>query len=197
MGKIKTSLIALLLTNILTIILAIYEKWDFMTILWIYWSQSIIIGFFNVIKILTLKNYSTDGFKINGNSVGPTENIKIFVAGFFSFHFGFFHFVYFIFLLTGTLGMAISQGKLISISAILISAVFYFVNHLFSFLTNLKQDSKKQENIGSVMFFPYLRIIPMHLTIIFGFLLGNGLLLFMILKTIADVIMHNIEHRDG
>lgn len=53
------------------------------------------------------------------------------------------------------------------------------------------------------MFFPYARIIPMHLTIIFGgmFLyLGIGsvfvLVLFLGLKAVADLIMHIIEHRE-
>ena len=47
------------------------------------------------------------------------------------------------------------------------------------------------------MFTPYLRIIPMHLTIILGATLGGGagLIVFGILKTIADAIMHVIEHK--
>jgi len=53
-------------------------------------------------------------------------------------------------------------------------------------------------NIGTMMFFPYLRIIPMHLTIIFGSDYAKGssgaLILFLVLKTIADLIMHMIEH---
>ena len=48
------------------------------------------------------------------------------------------------------------------------------------------------------MFFPYLRILPMHLTIIVGGAIGSAgtgaLLFFLVLKTIADVIMHRIEH---
>lgn len=56
------------------------------------------------------------------------------------------------------------------------------------------------------MFTPYLRIVPMHLTIIFGGLFvhtGAGLLLFGTLKTAADVAIHVVEHmqikkvRDG
>ena len=48
------------------------------------------------------------------------------------------------------------------------------------------------------MFTPYLRIVPMHLTIIFGGLMAHtnaGLLLFGVLKTVADVAMHAVEHR--
>lgn len=53
------------------------------------------------------------------------------------------------------------------------------------------------------MFFPNARIIPMHLTILFGGILSGGTLkgkmtlaLFMVLKTFADVIMHIVEKKD-
>ena len=63
---------------------------------------------------------------------------------------------------------------------------------------NLEKDSERVPNIGTVMFFPYLRIIPMHLTIIFGGMFAKEstivLLIFLGLKTFADVLMHVIEH---
>lgn len=49
--------------------------------------------------------------------------------------------------------------------------------------------------LGTLMFYPYLRIIPMHLTIIFGSMMGEGkVVLFMILKTVSDAAMHMVEH---
>jgi hypothetical protein len=44
------------------------------------------------------------------------------------------------------------------------------------------------------MFYPYARIIPMHLTISFGSLSGDALPLFLVLKTFADATMHIVEH---
>lgn len=47
------------------------------------------------------------------------------------------------------------------------------------------------------MTLPYYRIIPMHATIILGGAFFGGtiaLLLFVVLKTIADVTMHTVEH---
>ena len=37
----------LIISNIVTIIFALSERWDLKTVLWIYWFQSIIIGYFN------------------------------------------------------------------------------------------------------------------------------------------------------
>ncbi len=51
---------------------------------------------------------------------------------------------------------------------------------------------------GILHFFPYLRIIPMQLTILPGGALGGhgpaSLLFFLLLKTAADVAMHMLEH---
>jgi hypothetical protein len=52
-------------------------------------------------------------------------------------------------------------------------------------------------NIGMLVSTPYLRIMPMHLTVVLGGLIYGGpgtLLLFGVLKTFADVIMHVEEH---
>ena len=51
------------------------------------------------------------------------------------------------------------------------------------------------------MFFQYARVIPMHLTIILGSRFAKGslteLLIFLVLKTVADLIMHMVEHADA
>jgi hypothetical protein len=67
-----SSLWFLLLSNIITIFFAINENWSLSTIIWIYWFQSITIGFFNFIRILRLKKFSTEGFNINGQPAQPT-----------------------------------------------------------------------------------------------------------------------------
>jgi hypothetical protein len=162
--------------------------------MWVYWFQSITIGFFNFIRILQLKEFSTEGFKINGQPVQPTQSTKIFTAFFFLFHYGFFHFVYLIFLLTGTFAKVYGNGpNFIGLKHIFLTALLFFINHLFSYFYNRPRDTKKQK-IGSLMFYPYARIIPMHLTIIFSFSFGGALPLFLMLKTFADGIMHVVEH---
>jgi hypothetical protein len=84
-------------------------------------------------------------------------------------------------------------------SAVWLVATFvgFMVSHGQSHREHVDSDLRHTRNIGALMFIPYLRIIPMHLTIIFGALLGNGggVLLFGALKTAADVAMHKVEHR--
>lgn len=188
------SLWFLMLSNFVTIFVATKENWNLSTIMWVYWFQSITVGFFNFIRILQLKEFSTEGFKLNGHVTQPTQGTKIFTAFFFLFHYEFFHFVYFIFLLTGTLTQTYgNRPDPIELKYIFLTALLFFINHLFSYLYNRPRDTKKQ-NIGSLMFYPYARIIPMHLTIIFSSAFGSALLSFLVLKTFADGIMHVIEH---
>ena len=77
----------------------------------------------------------------------------------------------------------------------------FLVNHAFSYAQNKERDAKRVPNIGTIMFFPYARIIPMHLTIIFGSHFAKAstgdLVLFLGLKTVADVIMHMVEHAEA
>ena len=84
--------------------------------------------------------------------------------------------------------------------------IIFFLNHLFSFWYNKGGFKGKKPNIEKVMLSSYIRIIPMHLTIIFsgiftisgsinGFeLFSISLLFFLTLKTISDLIMHLAEH---
>ena len=189
------SLWTLLFSNLIAIYFATKEGWNLSSLMWVYWFQSIIIGFFNFIRILRLKEFSTDGFMINNQPAKPTHSTKVFTAFFFLFHYGFFHFAYLIFLtigsLTKTLGGSINTTEF---KSLLVVVFLFFLNHLFSYIYSQPKDTKKQ-NIGALMFYPYARIIPMHLTIILGLNYGhNVLFLFLGLKTLADIIMHIIEH---
>lgn len=179
----------LLISNIITIYLALTRGWGVFSLMLIYWFQSVIIGVFNFIRILQLKDFSTEGFTINDVPAKPTFGTKIFTAIFFAFHYGFFHLGYLIAIWSFNEN-GFSQGELVSILSV---AVMFFVSHLVSYLFYRPKDGKKQ-NIGHLMSYIYARIVPMHLTIMFGFIF-NGLILFLILKTVADLVMHIIEHR--
>lgn len=191
-----SSAVFLIISNLITIVLAVYEKWDLSEIMWIYWGQSVIIGYFNRRRILDLKKFSTSGFQINDQPTLPTKETQKSTANFFALHYGLFHFVYLVFLFKDSKSLSTD-----SFIFIILCVVIFFFNHRFSYFHNKKWDMKRVPNIGTMMFFPYLRIIPMHLTIIFGgsFIKGASgtLILFLGLKTIADLIMHMIEHAEA
>ena len=181
MTLLDLSAVTLLLSNLLVIVLAISQNWDISTILWVYWVQSIIIGLFQFLRILSLKNFSTENLTINNVPASPTIQTKFFTAFFFAFHYGFFHFIYAIFLAS-----VVAKTPENFLSFLIGSSVF-FLNHLYSFIHNRITDEKLKPNIGTLMFAPYIRIVPMHLVIIIGALLGNQakLIFFLSLKTLV------------
>lgn len=188
------SLTVLLLANALAITMAVLGKWSLAQMMWVYWGQSVIIGFFNWRRMLNLKDFSTKGLTSNNQPVPETEKGKKSTATFFLIHYGFFHFGYLVFLFAER--KIFSTYDIVGVAACII--VFLF-NHRYSYYYNLQQDARGKPNLGTMMFFPYARIIPMHMTIIFGSKFVGGstgtLLLFLGLKTAADVVMHIIEHR--
>jgi hypothetical protein len=183
------SALALLGVNLGVILFAVKDQWQLATILAIYLAQSVIIGIFQAVKMLDLKEFSTDGLKLNNHSVEPTRVTQWKMTLFFLLHYGIFHFVY--------AGFILSAGAP-NWFDVLVAGGAFFANHLFSYFMNRNRPRKKLPNIGTMMFFPYIRIIPMHVFIMFGaFVAGpeGGLVFFLILKTLADETMHFIEHR--
>ncbi len=186
------SLWMLVLANVLTLVVALWQAWDPLSLMLLYWAQSVIIGISNVFRILALDRFSTTGFTINDQAVDPTPATKVQTAVFFSLHYGLFHAVYAVFLLAANDAAASLDGWFG------LCVVAFVVNHAWSHRYNLALDRRGTPNIGTLMFTPYLRIVPMHLTLIFaGFALDSvfGLLLFGVLKTAADCGMHLVEHQ--
>jgi hypothetical protein len=187
----------LILSNLIIIIWALIEGWSVGFVMLAYLSQNFAIGAFWFLKILTLKEFSTKDFTINEKPVGPTIETKLQVAFIFLVHYGMFNVMY-------SLGLKTIFPD-IKLAAIFPIAIIFFVYQFFSFFYNKKWDIKKKPNIGSLWFFPYIRILPMHLSFIVGgycvSLIGGTfssrvvLAIFMLLKTSADVYMHAVERK--
>jgi hypothetical protein len=200
----KPPVLSLVISNLLIAVYAIVDNLSVMDVLWVYWIQSVIIGVFNFFKMITLKEFSTEGFKQNNKEVLPTTATKISSSLFFLIHYGFFHFVYAIFLGSfSDFNFSSAQG--IDSTYVLISAAMFFISYFVEFIKSKSEENSVLPNIGTIMFAPYVRIIPMHLTIILGGFVGiigsafsiNAdfvvLSLFILIKTGVDVITHSIE----
>jgi hypothetical protein len=192
------SLQALLLSNLITIIWSQIAGWSAVMVMWSYWCHSVSIGILWLLKILCLKDFSTKGVEIPvGTELAPTTFAKIECALVFLVHYGFFHFAY-------AKGLQILYPA-INPEAVIPIAIIFFLYQCFSFFYSRKWETKQKPNIGTVMLFPYIRIIPMHLSFIIGgyivYLIGGTfssrviLVIFMLLKTFADAFMHAAERR--
>ena len=187
------SLWGVIIGNVVSIYLAYAQGWPLSQIMWVYWVQSVIIGIVNVKRMLSLKEFTTEGMRMNNKPVPETAAAKKQVATFFTIHYGVFHAAYFVFLWQEQPLSALSMTEAM---LMMLAASAFVGSHSFSYMHNFNADFRQQKpNLGTLMFYPYLRIIPMHLAIIFGSQVeGIGLFVFMGLKTFADAGTHMIEH---
>lgn len=192
-------ILGVIATNVLAIAIALWQQWPLVTLLWPYWLQSVIIGWYSRKRILALRDFSlanTSGF-----DRGSPQLTKRSTASFFVMHYGTFHLVYALFLWSATRGkvhgIAPYHVDVLDLVFMAALAVSFIITHGAAYRRIIAADARSKPNIGFVMFLPYLRILPMHVTIILGVAAGHGggVLLFGALKTAADALMHWIEYR--
>lgn len=160
---------------------------SFPTIVWIYWFQSVIIGLFNFLDLLTIKNYTSGDFKMNNKPV--TSENKGCTAWFFLVHYGGFHLAYFVFLVS-QLGV---RG--IDFLVLLLGVAAFFLESILNFIRQKQLERTITFNLGTMFMLPYLRIIPMHLMILGPAFLGwKPSLIFLVLKTVADILSFLLYH---
>ncbi len=199
---------SLIIINLLTIVLAITEKWEIRYVFWIYFFQNLILGFFTFLKLIILKNYRKKDFNINGKIVEPTLKIKLILASFFIGTYLLFHLVYYLIIYFFIKDLSFS---LTILGLIWIPTLLFLINHLFSFLYNYENDSKREKSFNETIFNTFKRAIGMHVIILFSAFISNlatewgfrkyfivysliYIIFFMIIKTIVDVKMHQKEH---
>ena len=181
--------------NLLAIVIALLFGMTLRDLMLVYWLQSVIIGLSYFVRMLALRDFSTAGFRSGGREVPETTGGKVSTALFFAFHYGFFHFVYFMFLVAGP-AHAGDAPAAHPLAGLLLCGLAFAGHQAYSTAKKIALEREARPNLGTMMFTPYVRILPMHLTIIFGGILGPSTaswLLFVGLKTIADVVMHVIE----
>ncbi len=186
------SILPLVAANVLALLIAWLTRMSLSELMLVYLIQSLIIGITSALRIINLERFSTENLRMNNQPIAEEPASKWKVALFFLFHFGGFHVIYFMFI---TFDQENAPGG--SRLGYLLCALVFAVNHGYSLVQNIRRDGRGKPNLGTMMFLPYARILPMHLTIIFGglFFEGTGaFLLFSALKVVADVVMHTVEH---
>lgn len=177
---------ALIFLNVFFIYQYKEDSIQYTTIIWLYWCQSVLLGIFNFFDMLTLKNASVENMTINGKPATVSQ-AKGCLPVFFLFHYGIFHLVYFIFL---AVDLNLSKTDF---SVLKWALVVLIINQVIYFAQNKTIYANVSRNIGTLFFTPYLRIVPMHLTILLPKFIGwTPVITFLVLKTIFDVLGHII-----
>jgi hypothetical protein len=201
------SAIVLILANLLPVFGVLFLGWEVFPILILYWMENVVVGFFNVLKMLFCKPEGTIGWQ--KNTLLWTS--KVGSIAFFCFHYGIFTLVHgmFVFALFGgfwenTESDSFFGGFFSSpiMLQLLLGAVILFVSHGISFMTNyIGKAEYTKVTVNELMGQPYGRVVILHLTIIFGggliSFLGApvfALILLVVLKIGIDVLAHLKQH---
>jgi hypothetical protein len=205
----STPLLSLVAANVVTIALALFEQWDLGAVLFIYWFQSVTIGVFTALSILSIDSGELSGLitaqaagENLGNLAGCIGYGRFLMAGFFALHYGLFHWGYLSFLTD----FGLLEGRIYD-PAVLLACGLFVANHGYSFLRHRHVGRLTGDSLKALVLSPYYRIVPMHLTIMVGgfatIVFGIAgidatvlvLLFFLVAKTYADVRMHLDKHR--
>jgi len=212
--KSDRALRGILLANAVTMAIALWQDWSVLQLMWPFWAQSMIIGWFARQRILKLESFCTKGMEINDRPVEPTPSTLRTTANFFALHYGGFHLIYLFFLLALTFttdgagnikvtNESTGEQSLVYIGHIgaldFVIIVFLVIGlfraHRASHFEHVESDLAQTRKLGTLMMMPYLRILPMHLTLILAVAMGGGALwLFMLVKIATDVAGHKLEH---
>jgi hypothetical protein len=186
----NTSIRNLLLSNAATLGAALLLHWDLGWLLWPYWIQSVIIGWYARRRMLGLARFSTEGFTSNGRRVTEDDAGKRATATFFVLHFGCFHLAYLAFLCKEH-----PVADLRAALVLLACGVSFVLSQRATYAIQHAADLRGRPNLGTLMFMPYLRVVPMHLTILAGVNADGSVALwvFCALKTVSDLLLDRID----
>ena len=161
------------------------HKEIFTTLIWLYWTQSIMLGAFNILDMLTVRTVSPSK---PGMPDFYTSRLRS--SLFFLGHYGFMHLGYFIFL------KQIKYADPIQWDLFKYFLYAFLFGQVINFIQHKIQQFKEPTDLGYLFILPYARIVPMHLTILIpAFLPITNWGVFIILKSIADVTMYIITSK--
>lgn len=175
----KTPPVALILYNALPIIGVVFLRWNVGLILLLYWVENIVIGIFNVFKMILAQGKVETPAGTGSDASNPAGNVKIaspavmkmFLVPFFFVHYGGFcagHGV-FLFLFFGN-SMGLGDGSVSEAFSILkapLAIGVIVLRHAITFFTNyIGAGEYKWKSPTSLMAEPYGRIFVLHVVVI-------------------------------
>lgn len=186
-----SSIWSLVLVNAVALGVALAAGWSLADLMPVYWIQNVIVGTSYFARILGLEKFSAANFYLADRSVERLPATKRQTAFFFLAHFGAFHLGYLVFIASEYPGVLHAGLGLAT------CGIAFGINDYLSHRYYRELDRQGTPNVVRLMFTPYMRLIPMHLAVVFGAVALDSAegLLFVVLKTVADVVMHYVEQR--
>ena len=195
--KLRASTLALLTANLMPLLGVLALDWDVAPIMIFYWSENLVVGFFNVLKMrLAQGSVAGSNTTLNGRKVGETDRRAMIV--FFIVHYGMFTLVHGVFVM-----VMFGARPGIAFSELGLALLFLAVSHGVSYRRNFIGRGEYRNVAFTRLFWqPYKRVIIMHVTILAGgaWAAAKGspvyaLVVLVTLKTLIDLALHLWERR--
>jgi hypothetical protein len=189
--RFRTPTSVLIIANIVAIIFAVVQKWDVAAVLCLYLAESFIIMGFNCVRVLSLRQFTAAK---KWGTIILIISLNAFI------------FPIVIICLVGAAILAKPYYDSASFAGFNLCIMIFIANHAFSCRYNIRRDRLTTPNIRKIVAIPFLRIIVIFLTVWLGIylfaLIGKQagifiLVLFLIIKTIVDVKIHNWGNNIG
>ena len=213
------SALVLIAANLVPIWGVMFLHWSVFSVVFLFWLENVAIGIFNVLKMLTvgiIGGAQEAPMGVVGSRVWRAVRLggALFMAGFFTVHYGGFCFVHGIFVV-GMLGGGFQSGgpeKMLmeSVANVFssdlgVAAAILFCSHAFSFVSNfLVRREYTKTTVDSLMIGPYGRIVVLHMAILLGAFISVALksnagvlVLLVALKVLLDLRFHLKERESG
>lgn len=199
----STSSVALVIANLVPLFGVFFLGWDTFSLLLVFWLENIVIGLFNVLRMVVSRARS-----------GPPAGMKLFLIPFFVVHYGGFTMGHGILLMSifgdipgldgeGLATMAHTVWQQIQAHHLGWSVLALTASHGLSFMVNtLGAGEYQRSRLDKLMAQPYGRVMTMHLTVLFGAFLAQStgsskwaLLVMVVVKIGADLRGHKAERK--
>jgi hypothetical protein len=184
----------ILLFNGLFVFLYVIKEVSVGEVIWVYFMQSVLIGAQYFSRMLAMAFRSDTKWRFG-------------MPFFFLIHYGGFHFVYLVFLIIITVSNDVNNNWDINFRLLLYSCSALLINMIFSTISDIKSERTEEKTPATLMFIPYLRVFPMHIFILLGFNVAtnkqpmnwllnmDAFLVFIVLKTLSDIIFHILVNK--
>jgi len=173
---------SLLIANIITMVWALKEGWSLELMIWVYFSQNIILGISWAAKVFDSP--------IDSSYTKKVQSVVVFLP-----HYLIMHFFYGV-----SLHNFLSKELFTNFKFILTMAGIFFFSETVSYFAGNSLSRTRPLSLAKVQLFPYARIVPMHIVVCVGVVLEAGginshltVMFFLLLKAFADVAMYVVE----
>jgi hypothetical protein len=197
LAKMRSSALALVTANLVPLYGVLALKWKVPPIMIFYWTENLVVGFFNVLKMSRAQGPVGDSrMTLNGKPV--TQDSRKSLIFFFIAHYGAFTLGHGLFVIT-----IFSPGVKNLFPQLGLALLVLSASHGFSYRRNfIGRGEYLRVSFARLFWQPYVRVVTMHITILAGGTMTaamgspiGALLVLVGLKTMIDLGAHWLERR--